>query len=100
MVSTPLNPAAWLTMLQHHPNRALVSLFMSELTQGFRIGFSRPYHTLTSARKNLGSAIQHPKVIEEYLASEVSKNRVAGPFVKATIPDIHINRFGVIPKGH
>ena len=100
MVSTPLNPAAWLTMLQHHPNRALVSLFMSGLTQGFRIGFSRPYHTLTSTRKSLGSAIQHPKVIEEYLASEVSQNRVAGPFVKATIPDIHISRFGVIPKGH
>lgn len=30
-------------MLQHHLNRALVSLFMSGLTQGFCIGFSKPY---------------------------------------------------------
>lgn len=55
---------------------------------------------MTSARKKLESAIQHSKVIEEYLASKVSKNHVASPFIKANIPDIHINRFGVIPKGH
>ena len=37
MVSTPLNSVAWQVMLQHHPNRGLVSFFMSGITQGFRI---------------------------------------------------------------
>ena len=73
---------------------------MSGITQGVRIGFNRSCHTLKSARKNLGSAIEHPKIVEEYLAAEISQNRVAGPFIKNSITNVHINRFGVIPKGH
>ena len=100
IISTPLNSVAWQVMLQDHPNRDLVSFFMLGIMQGFRIGFNRPYHTLRSARKNLGSAIEHPKVVEEYLAAEISQNRVAGPFNRSSIADVHISRFGVIPKGH
>ena len=99
-VSTPLNPAAWQVMLQHRPNRDLVSRFMSRITQGFCIGLNRSCHTLKSARKNLGSAIEHPKIVEEYLAAEISQNRMAGPFIKSSITDVHVSRFGVIPKGH
>ena len=99
-VSTPLNPATWQVMLQHHPNRDLVALFISGITQGFRIGFNTSNHTLKSARKNLGSTIEHPKIVEDYLAAEISQNRVAGPFIKSSITNVHINRFGVIPKGH
>ena len=38
--------------------------------------------------------------MEEYLAAEISQNRVAGPFTRSSITDVHINRFGAIPKGH
>ena len=100
IISTPLNSVAWQVMLQDHPNRDLVSFFMLGIMQGFRIGFNRPYHTLRSARKNLGSAIEHPKVVEEYLAAEISQNRVAGPFTRSSIADVHIRRFGMIIKGH
>ena len=100
IISTPLNSVAWQVMLQDHPNRDLVSFFMLGIMQGFRIRFNRPYRTLRSAGKNLGSAIEHPKVVEEYLAAEISQNRVAGPFTRSFITDVHISRFGVIPKGH
>ena len=49
---------------------------------------------------NLAGALQHPNVVEEYLATELSQHRVAGPFDKADVPKAHISRFGVIPKGH
>ena len=55
---------------------------------------------LKSAQKNLGGALQHPEVVEEYLAAEVAQHRVAGPFSKSIIPRAHISRFGVIPKSH
>ena len=49
----------------------------------------------------MGSAGQHPAVVFEYLAKELSLSRMLGPFLKLAVAlSIHINRFGVIPKGH
>ena len=73
---------------------------MLGISQGFRIGFAGSHNSLKSARTNLGGALQHPKVVEEYLATELSQHRIVGPFDKAAIPKAHISRFGVIPKGH
>ena len=55
---------------------------------------------LKSARKNLDGALQHPEVVDEYLTAEIAQHRVAGPFIKSTVPRAHISRFGVIPKNH
>ena len=49
------------------------------------------------------SARQHPDVVQEYLAKEGALNRMLGPFSPAVVnrmPPLHINQFGVIPKGH
>ena len=73
---------------------------MLGISQGFRIGFAGSHNSLKSARTNLGGALQHPKVVEEYLATEFSQHRIASPFNKAAVPKAHISRFGVIPKGH
>ena len=100
LISTPLKPASWLRLLQEHPNKPLVNFFMLGRLQGFRLGFIGSHNSLKSARTNLGGALQHPQVVEEYLAIEVSQHRVAGPFDKAAVPRVHISRFGVIPKGH
>ena len=100
LISTPLKPATWLMLLQEHPNKLLVNFFMSGISEGFWIGFIGPHNSLKSARMNLAGALQHPNVVEEYLATELSQHRVAGPFDKADVPKAHISRFGVIPKGH
>ena len=39
-----------------------------------------------------------PSVIDQYLRTELEKGRVAGPFSIAHIPNLHISRFGIIPK--
>ena len=46
------------------------------------------------------SALVHPLVIDAYLETEVSCGRVAGPFTTLPFPDLHIRRFGVIPKNN
>ena len=67
------------------------------LRHGFRLGF---HHTLRlkSAKTNKPSARQHPSVIDDYLANEVSLLRVAGPFASPPLPNLHVSGFGVIPK--
>ena len=44
------------------------------------------------------SATDHPDVFDEYLATEIAKSRVAGPFATPSFPNLHCSPFGVIPK--
>ena len=44
------------------------------------------------------SAYEHAQVINDYLKTEVELNCIAGPFKVPPLPELHINRFGVIPK--
>lgn len=99
-ITTPLKPWAWRQLLATHPNRLLVDFFITGLLEGFRLGFTGPGSSLRSATRNLGGALDHPKVVDDYLAAEISIGRVAGPFEVTSIPLAHISRFGVIPKRH
>ena len=99
-IETPLVVETWDTALQSHPDQALVRYILRGLQQGFRIGFNRA-HPLRSARANMDSARHHPEVISDYLSKELAQGRLLGPFPEnMVIPGCHINRFGVIPKGH
>ena len=101
-VKTPLWVEAWGRALGRHPDTALVCYIIDGLCQGFRIGFNYS-SPLRSATTNMESARQHPEIISDYLAKEESLGRMLGPFSKemsAHIPSLHINRLGVIPKGH
>ena len=49
----------------------------------------------------MGSAQLHPEIITEYIEKELSLGRMLGPFPASFLtPELHVNRFGVIPKGH
>jgi hypothetical protein len=45
------------------------------------------------------SPLEHPDVIEHYLGEKRSARRILGPIPRGDAADLHINRFGVIPKG-
>ena len=99
-VSTPLVVEAWARVLSQHSDRAYARYICTGLKFGFRIGF-RQGTRLRSASANMGSAREHPSIVTEYLAKELSLGRMLGPFnPESQIPPVHINRFGVIPKGH
>ena len=96
MVS-PLNVEEFARELAGHPNQQLVSFVLQGLRRGFKLGFHSS-QKLRSAKKNKPSAYLHSKVIDEYLATEVSMGRVAGPFSSPPLSRLHISSFGVIPK--
>ena len=88
--------------MQYHPDRAFVRLLLKGITEGFRVGFSYT-SPLCSASRNMLSALQHPDIVTDYLKKECTLGRMLGPFsppVLHHLPPLHINRFGVIPKGH
>lgn len=83
LVSTPMDLTAWKQKLSNHPD----------------VGVDQSA-TFQSAKRNMQSATQNPKVIEEYLAKQVAEGNILGPFSKEGAPMVHINRFGTIPKKH
>lgn len=83
--------------LRRHPNPERVAFLLDGLRNGFKLGFSQN-QTLKSAKRNKPSAYEHPSVIDEYLANEMSLGRVAGPFHTPPFPFLHVSSFGVIPK--
>ena len=68
------------------------------LQDGFRLGYQTSRSLLKPAKRNIPSAHEHPEVVDAYLAAEVQKGRVLGPFPRPPINPLHISRFGVIPK--
>ena len=81
-----------------HPDQGKVDFVISGITSGFRIGFDPLMVSLRSATQNMPSASHHPSVIDLYLLRELQKGRVADPYSISPIPNLHVNRFGVIPK--
>ena len=98
-IHTPLCASAWQSMLRSHPDNHLVQFLLEGICKGFRIGFTKPPSSLRAARSNLEGARVHPDIDNDYLSTEISLGRVAGPFPPRAVPQVHISRFGVIPKG-
>ena len=99
-VSTPLKVAAWETILAAHPDRAYARYICEGLSLGFRVGFQRDSIQLKPAAANMASTRLHPDTIRKYLADELSRGHMLGPLPLTWKPLVHINRFGLIPKGH
>ena len=97
-ILTPLRYATQRCYLQPHPRQDLVQFFLQDISTGFRIGFDGS--SMHSAKNNLKSALDHPTVIDDYLHHELSLGRISGPYLPSMCPDVHINRFRVIPKNN
>ena len=92
-ISTPLR------LLANHPDQDFAQFIVRGIREGFPIGVD-PTASFVSARRNMSSALENPQVIEEYLSKEVTAGNIFGPFSPSALPEVHINRFGVIPKKH
>ena len=99
-ITSPFSPDTWEAALTIHPDRAFVSYLLSGLKHGFRIGFDRRHH-LIQAKDNMPSTKNNPDVVTAYLRNEAQARRIIGPLsLPENQTDIHISRFGVIPKQH
>ena len=95
---SPLVLSKFRAELVNHPDRPAVAYVLSGVQFGFHVGFAGPPGSLKSASSNMRSSFVHPSVIDHYLKTEVSLGRVAGPFPSPLLPNLHISRFGIIPK--
>ena len=99
-IVTPLKLSAWRVVLSEHPDIQFATYILNGIEHGFRVGFERP-RPLRSAESNCPSAAAHPQVITEYIEKEDSLGCFLGPFHHGDAPtNTHLNKFGVIPKGH
>ena len=99
-IDTPLNWREWDRCLQSHPDQRFQQYLVEGIRDGFRVGFDyRHARALRSSRNNLPSVGEHPQVVNEYLAKECSEGRVLGPLDPGLFPQVHVSKFGVIPKG-
>ena len=95
-ITTPLHIETWTAALANHPDAQFRHYIITGLTQGFRIGFNRAC-PLRSTYHNMPSAGKQASVVENYPAKERAAGHLIGPLAT---PSLHVNRFGVIPKGH
>ena len=64
--------------------------------QGFDLGCSN--NMVAKECRNLVSAFDLPHIVDEKIRKEVSKGRIAGPYMQAPLPLLHISPLGVVPK--
>ena len=53
--------------------------------------------SLSSARKNMHSALDYPHVVSDHLRDDWKGGAVVGP---AEVAEVHLNRLWVIPKSY
>ena len=72
---------------------------LSGIKHGFRVGFNYSTSPLADSNRNMVSALEHPEVVDEYIAQEKDLHRME-VIPSALAPSIgcHISPFGVIPK--
>ena len=90
-IHTPLNIHEWQACLRLHPDADFAAYILNGLQHGFHIGVCRPAN-LQSSKTNIQSARQNPQIIEA--------DYILGPYPPHSFADLHINRFGAIPKKH
>ena len=84
--------------MRDYPYQDLVKFFLERISNGFQVGYNGS--NFQSAGKNLTSATAHPDVVDKYLHHELSLGWMSGLYPTSACPDVHISRFGVIPKNH
>lgn len=97
---SPLHLAAWSAVLRYHPDTEFAGYILEGIQHDFRVGYNYTSHTCAPASSNLHvpSAKDHLKIITKYIATEVAKGRMLGPFPTHSIPEVQVSRIGVIPK--
>ena len=98
-IKTPLVLQAWKEKLARHPDREYAEYILKGIEEGFRTGVDSR-RSMTSSRRNMLSAQQHPEVITQYIVKQVADGNILGAFSRETAPRVHINRIGAIPKKH
>ena len=97
-INTPLRWQAWEAALRNHQDQPFANYLVSGLRDGFRIGFGYP-RPCRSSSINMHSVREHAQIVSDYLSNECAEGGILGPLTLPWSEEIHISRFGIIPKG-
>ncbi len=97
---TPMLVSEWDRQLAAHPDQYYRAYLVEGLRHGFRIGYRYGSAKCVSAVSNMSSASERPSVIDEFIDTEVATGRILRPVDSSHAKLIHVNRFGLVPKGH
>ena len=98
--SSRLDWKVWQDLLSLYPDRLLADYVVQGLRDGFRVGFDYQRARTKKVMANMRSALEHPEVVRDYLTKECAEGRIFGPFIINQFSQVHVSRFGVIPKGN
>ena len=92
----PVKPDRLEALLQGHPNQVLVHEVLTGFCQDFQLKYKGPRQG--RIHRNLNSAFQHPKLLQQHLDKEISTGRMLGPFKKILLPNLICSPVGMVPK--
>ena len=97
-IVSPLHWGQWQAGLANHSDRAFANFVTTGIREGFHIGYDRAPRDRWSAAKNMPSALERWEVVSSYLAKNAPESRVLGPFKEQSLPQLHVNHIGMVPK--
>ena len=71
----PIETVSMGASLAGHPDRDFVQFLLRGIDQGFHLGFDGAVHQVKGAQKNMQSALDNPKPVEEYLGQQAELQR-------------------------
>ena len=86
-IVTPLRGEIWAQELAGHPDNEFAKYVTNGIINGFRVGFDRT-SVLHSCTSNMKSALEHPKVVSDYLEQEKALNHMV-VIPREELPYIH-----------
>lgn len=81
---TPLRRFSFQSELDHQPDRAWVSWLLHAIDNGVSIGYPDP--RLARVSRNLSSAAEHPRAIDDELHKELEAGLIYGPYAERPLP--------------
>ena len=93
---SPLHLNNFCKYLANHPDQAWCSKLLHGIKCSVNIGFED--ERMSMVLGNWKSALDHPEVIKEYLASAVAAGCKTGPFTQPPFPDFVGSLMGVVTK--
>ena len=97
-ITTPLRLGVWRRHLWMFPDSNFVTYLLNGIQYGFCIG-CHSSSNLRSAASNMKGALDHATVVEKYLHEERAAGRIVS-VLSEYHSNMHVSRFGVIPKRH
>ena len=87
-VFTLLHVDQWESLLTQHPDRDYVEYIFEGIKEDFRVGIE-DVAPLSSAQRNMQSAVENSQVVSEYSAAEISRGVPVGLFDRTEVPEVH-----------